>query len=676
MRLIVFFLLISQVAFSQNQQMLMRTKVGATPWPSAYFHCIDPPTEISDVTSTTGRVWMDRNLGASQVATSSTDANAYGDLFQWGRFADGHQCRTPLSSTTSTNATTSVPNAGNVWDGLFIIEPNSPNDWLVPQDNNLWQGVDGVNNPCPSGYRIPTLTEWDSERQSWSSNNSAGAYAAPLKLTVTGNRNYTDGIIYGTNSYASYYASTISSIYASNLFIISNNASVGTSAQRARGFPIRCIKEETPLVQNDLILHLDASDPASYPGTGTTWTDLSPDGNDGILKNGVAFDGTNLVFDGVNDLVNDFSSLISPIGDRTVMVYFSTDQIANRTGLISTRSGIPNDPDGFVITINRNAQGNITYFHTASGEMNITSADYISANQFYLVTATFNSSNNEGKIYLNNELVPTTSDLGAEEPRSGSFKGTVANEEVLLNRPFDGKIQKVLIYDKVLSEGEVKQNYNAMVYPYPPGYTPCEELTEIVDVTSTTGAVWMDRNLGASRVATSSTDAESYGDLYQWGRFADGHQCRNSGITSTNATTSVPFTGGAWDGLFITEPSTPYEWLVTTDDNLWQGVNGTNNPCPSGYRLPTQAEMTDERDDFPTQNSDGAYNSSLKLPKNGYRNSSDGSDLQSGTLSYYQTSTAYSGSVNVYLGCGSNFATVYTTNPRRSFGFGVRCIKD
>ena len=48
------------------------------------------PTVVSEVTnSTTGAIWMDRNLGASQVATSSTDAASYGDLYQWGRAADG-----------------------------------------------------------------------------------------------------------------------------------------------------------------------------------------------------------------------------------------------------------------------------------------------------------------------------------------------------------------------------------------------------------------------------------------------------------------------------------------------------------------------------------------------------------------------------------------------------------
>ncbi|MFT7002526.1 MAG: hypothetical protein ACJAVW_003569 [Spirosomataceae bacterium] len=46
---------------------------------------------------TTGKIWMDRNLGATRVATSSTDAYAYGDLYQWGRATDGHTLRTSVA---------------------------------------------------------------------------------------------------------------------------------------------------------------------------------------------------------------------------------------------------------------------------------------------------------------------------------------------------------------------------------------------------------------------------------------------------------------------------------------------------------------------------------------------------------------------------------------------------
>uniref|UniRef100_UPI004048E1FA hypothetical protein n=3 Tax=Flavobacterium sp. TaxID=239 RepID=UPI004048E1FA len=193
-----------------------------------------PPTP--NVTNpTTGEIWMDRNLGASQVATSSTDAAAYGDLYQWGRAADGHESRT--SSTTSTLATSDTPGHGN-----FITNGSSPYDWRNPQNDNLWQGVSGTNNPCPSGYRLPTEAEWEAERTSWSSNNEAGAFASPLKLPVAGYRNYSNGTLTSVGSYGYYWSSTVFGTYASFLYFFSSDAYM-FSYYRANGFSVRCLKD-------------------------------------------------------------------------------------------------------------------------------------------------------------------------------------------------------------------------------------------------------------------------------------------------------------------------------------------------------------------------------------------------------------------------------------------------
>ena len=78
--------------------------------------------------------------------------------------------------------------------------------------------------------------------------------------------------------------------------------------------------------------------------------------------------------------------------------------------------------------------------------------------------------------------------------------------------------------------------------------------TVVVDVISATGRVWMDRNLGASRAAISSTDSEAYGDLYQWGRYTDGHQVITSGTTSTLSNSNTPR-----HGYFIKANSSPFD---------------------------------------------------------------------------------------------------------------------
>jgi uncharacterized protein (TIGR02145 family) len=189
---------------------------------------------------TTGAIWMDKNLGASQVATSSTDAASYGDLYQWGRAADGHESRN--SGETTTQATTEVPNEGNTWDGLFITTNASPQDWLATQNDNLWQGVSGINNPCPSGYRLPTEAEWEAERTSWSSNDASGAFGSPLKLPLAGRRHYGDGSLVDVGSYSFYWSSTVGGTSSRYLSFLSTYASMMTN-YRATGYSVRCIKE-------------------------------------------------------------------------------------------------------------------------------------------------------------------------------------------------------------------------------------------------------------------------------------------------------------------------------------------------------------------------------------------------------------------------------------------------
>jgi uncharacterized protein (TIGR02145 family) len=203
-----------------------------------------------EVYSITGKIWKDRNLGASQVATSSTDFNGYGNLYQWGRANDGHQVIVHTAATlpngTAPAAGSSSSAAGPVAAGAaganFITVSATPFDWLTVQDDTRWQTAAGVNNPCPSGFRIPTETEFNNERLAFTSNNAAGAYASLLKLPVAGYRLFSNGTLSDVGSSGNYWSSTVSGTRARRLYFSSSNAAMGNNL-RANGFSVRCIKD-------------------------------------------------------------------------------------------------------------------------------------------------------------------------------------------------------------------------------------------------------------------------------------------------------------------------------------------------------------------------------------------------------------------------------------------------
>jgi uncharacterized protein (TIGR02145 family) len=186
----------------------------------------------------TNKCWLDRNLGATAIATGPNPASAsYGDLYQWGRGADGHQKRL-LSGITTTLSSADSPGNEN-----FIKVSLSPYDWRSPQNNSLWQGVSGTNNPCPSGYRLPTNAEFSAEFASWGANNNAAdALASPLKLPMAGRRFDINGNISNSGNYGSYWTSTVYGTESCNLYFESVSGGM-LSDDRGMGLSVRCIKD-------------------------------------------------------------------------------------------------------------------------------------------------------------------------------------------------------------------------------------------------------------------------------------------------------------------------------------------------------------------------------------------------------------------------------------------------
>ena len=137
---------------------------------------------------TTGRVWLDRNLGALNVAGSSNDSNAYGFLYQFGRKDDGHQLRNSSTVSTKLNSVYSPSD-------LFVINSS---DWANNFNYKVWledwEGLQ-LNSVAPKGFRLPTSTEFYNEIAGFSSSDTSGAFASFLKLPINKSRSYINGSI-------------------------------------------------------------------------------------------------------------------------------------------------------------------------------------------------------------------------------------------------------------------------------------------------------------------------------------------------------------------------------------------------------------------------------------------------------------------------------------------------
>lgn len=186
-----------------------------------------------EVTSAgTNEVWLDRNVGATRVATAMIDTQAIGGVYQWGRGSDGHELIG--SATTNTLASSDDPGHGN-----FIT--TSTWDWRSPANNNLWQGVNGANNPCPPGFRVPTQTEIENEINSWTVsgiNYEQAAFDSELKLPSVWIR-WENGTI---PSGIYMWSSTPFQVGAQRVTATSTGTSSNTS-KRSQAHPVRCIKD-------------------------------------------------------------------------------------------------------------------------------------------------------------------------------------------------------------------------------------------------------------------------------------------------------------------------------------------------------------------------------------------------------------------------------------------------
>ena len=220
------------------------------------------------------------------------------------------------------------------------------------------------------------------------------------------------------------------------------------------------VNYNSKIVTDGLVLCLDAGNVKSYPGSGTTWTDLSGNGNNGALVNGVGYNSDNngaLTFDGVNDYIDcGNTSSLSAIGGTTNITVSGWAHYTAYGGGGQPYSVITVKGNPWTWLL-ENPYYTFRFRITAGGaDVNIADTSTHLLNIWYNVVGTYDGSNM--RIYVNGVLKNTRAQTGtlatnATTAKIGTFQGT--------NYNLTGRVSNVSIYNRALTPQEIQQNFNA-----------------------------------------------------------------------------------------------------------------------------------------------------------------------------------------------------------------------
>ena len=206
-----------------------------------------------------------------------------------------------------------------------------------------------------------------------------------------------------------------------------------------------------------LVLHLDAGQQNSYNGSGTTWTDLSGNGNTGTLVNGVGYSASNggaLTFDGSNDYMRIPTFTNTPQSTMTLLYWINFTQ----QGSIAQPSRSPADPNSEWML---NLSGNKLLFwdyNNGYGFNQVVSNTTLSTNIWYQVGFVKNVTS--GIFYLNGLQDGTaTAALNAAYGNNDYVMGFDYRDD---NNYFGGNIAQASIYNRALTTTEISQNFQAL----------------------------------------------------------------------------------------------------------------------------------------------------------------------------------------------------------------------
>jgi hypothetical protein len=216
------------------------------------------------------------------------------------------------------------------------------------------------------------------------------------------------------------------------------------------------------IVTDGLVLCLDAGNAKSYPGTGTTWNDISRNGNTGTLTNGPTYgsdNGGSLIFDGSNDFVEVSPTKLNESIVNSISIECWVYPKTTSYQLIG--GGQDNTGSRYTAAFNINSDGANIYgfdLEATSGQVRLTSSsNTLEVNKWKHLTGTYDGST--ASFYINGTLID--SDNGT----SGNiinFDNFILGKDIATSRHLNGNIACFKVYNRALSASEIEQNFNAL----------------------------------------------------------------------------------------------------------------------------------------------------------------------------------------------------------------------
>jgi hypothetical protein len=358
----------------------------------------------------------------------------------------------------------SLLNLGNVFTINFWIKPTSNTRQTIVSNGYPYLANKGFFFTCPGNSSTDMFLSLGNDQKSVQSNT--GAITTGVVQMVTAVANGAGGLmklyVNGTEvSYAVQQNADISLQYDSGIFVtgkrdtttsdyLSSNLYALQIYNRAlsatevsQNYEAQKSKFANTIVQQGLVLNLDAGNPYSYAGAGTTWYDVSGNNYNGTLTNGPTYTSDNngaIIFDGTNDYVTTSFATTSGQAVSYCGWVYSTESTATYKNFVDSLAESP-----------------MIWWNT-SGQIEFDASRYTTTtvyrNQWVYVSLSKPAGNSSASYYVNGVLVGT-----------GTAYTTLVSTPTLFNRAagqtWKGNGAVVQIYNIALSAAQVLQNYNA-----------------------------------------------------------------------------------------------------------------------------------------------------------------------------------------------------------------------